>query len=98
MDVDGTLQSSERQLYKMLRRQQRQLKHWRARVQLTIATGRTLAGVRPLLLESLVSPNVPIILYNGGAVIQNTTFEILHCSTIPLLVLNRILSVCRFFG
>jgi Cof subfamily protein (haloacid dehalogenase superfamily) len=93
MDVDGTLQSSSVRFYDTLNRQHRQLRH--TKVSLTIATGRTLSGVRPLLRTCPFLLKQPLILYNGGIVLTVSPFKVLHHCTIPQDTVAELLTTCE---
>lgn len=98
LDIDGTLQTDNVQLFDTLLRQQRQLHTRRARVELTIATGRTLTGVRPLLAKCKFSKNVPLILYNGSVILKNSSFKILRRTDIARSALSAILKLCENYN
>lgn len=78
-DLDGTLlQAGASSVYNRIRQLHRNLHHHKYQVHLTIATGRTLAGVSSLLSKIWVSKGTPLILYNGSLVVltnTNTKFD-----------------------
>jgi Cof subfamily protein (haloacid dehalogenase superfamily) len=100
VDVDGTILEPEkllRELSDTIPNLVRTLRKNRHRVHFTIATGRTLAGVRPLL-ERLPLKNIPIILYNGSLILEvksiltgESYFSIIEQKTIPAQSLREIL-------
>ena len=65
LDLDGTLlESRESQLPEAVLKLAKQLRHHRyGVVRITIATGRTLTGARPLLDKLPILNDTPIILY-----------------------------------
>jgi len=58
------------------------LGHHRYQVNLTIATGRALSGVRPLLQTLALNKEMPIILYNGSVIVRNESFAVISRRTI----------------
>lgn len=83
-DLDGTLFPSD--LAGTMQRLLRQLNY--ARVQLTLATGRTFSGVRDLLSHLqdrrgnlLLRRGTPLILYNGSVVIEAGTQHLIQRNT-----------------
>lgn len=67
--------------------------HSKNQVDLTLATGRTLAGVRSFLEKLFLRKNVPIILYNGSMVLNNGNFGVLSQRTISFKSLHRIIEI-----
>ena len=61
----------------------RKLSRSAAHVHFTVATGRALAGIAPLLSQLHLRPNVPIAAYNGGLVVLPRTWPPLCHQTIP---------------
>jgi Cof subfamily protein (haloacid dehalogenase superfamily) len=97
-DLDGTfLESKGHQLSETLVNLRRYLSHKRYDVALTIATGRALAGVRPILLKLQLPPRIPLILYNGSVIIRNKSMDAILRRTIKSSVLQRVLSVSEQF-
>lgn len=90
-DLDGTLIPSD--LSKTIQELSGSLNHYRYKVTLTLATGRTLAGVTPLLEKLSLPSGSPLILYNGSIVVRNNTFSIIERRTISLESLWHILKV-----
>lgn len=78
-------------IWKNMQRLKRSMKHYDAK--LTIATGRTLYGVKSLLKFLEIQKDIPIVLYNGSLVLENGTFQTLVKKTIPLETLKQILKV-----
>ena len=93
IDLDGTLISSAQPnpLLNTIKDLVRSLNHHRYKVGLTIATGRTLAGVRPVLETLPLHKGVPLILYNGSLVVRNGTFKVIERRTISLESLQQII-------
>ena len=95
LDVDGTLlEAANAHIYETIRRLQAYLLCSPERVNVTLATGRTLAGIRPLLTQLSLPGGVPLILYNGSVVINSATQEPLMIRRIAPTVLRRLLSLC----
>jgi hypothetical protein len=90
-DLDGTLIPSP--LHLKLQSLIRSLRHYRYQVNLTLATGRTLAGVLPLLETLPLTKDIPLILYNGSVVVRNGSFSVIERRTIPLASLSEILEI-----
>jgi Cof subfamily protein (haloacid dehalogenase superfamily) len=98
LDLDGTLlESSESELPKKVLDLARRLKTPAyGVVRITIATGRTLTGVSPLIDRLPILNNTPIILYNGSVVL-NRKYNILNHSVIPNRSLQRVIEVSSRF-
>ncbi|HUT70716.1 MAG TPA: HAD family hydrolase [Desulfatiglandales bacterium] len=97
LDLDGTLlESDESELPQKVLELAKKLRHYKTNVRLTIATGRTLTGARPLLDRLPILNDTPIILYNGS-VILNRKYEVLNIKTIPNASLQRIIEVSSRF-
>lgn len=90
-DLDGTLIPSE--LSQTIQELSSSLSHYRYNVTVTLATGRTLAGVNPLLDKLSLPSGAPLVLYNGSIVIRNGAFSIIERRTISLESLWRILKI-----
>jgi Cof subfamily protein (haloacid dehalogenase superfamily) len=90
-DLDGTLIPSP--LHQKLQNLIRSLRHYRYQVNMTIATGRTLAGVLPLLQTLPLMKDIPLILYNGSVIVRNGSFSVVERRTIPLDSLRQILEI-----
>src|SRR5256885_7951749 len=88
-DLDGTLIPSN--LSQTIQELASSLSHHRYKVTLTLATGRTLAGVRPLVEKLSLASGAPLILYNGSIVVKNGTFSIIDRKSISLESLQDIL-------
>lgn len=91
-DLDGTLIPST--LAEKIQVLIRSLHHPRYRVTLTLATGRTLAGVLPLLDKLRLPKGAPLILYNGSLILLNGSFKVIARRTISLDNLRRLLDIC----
>jgi len=93
-DLDGTLlQTGSSGVYKTIGQLHRSL-HYKYQVHLTLATGRTLAGVSPILREIWIPEGTPLILYNGSLVVlkkQNTQFDTKLKKTISVEAFHKIL-------
>jgi len=97
LDLDGTLlESNESQLPKRVLTLANKLKHYTHNVRLTIATGRTLVGARPLLDRLPILSDTPIILYNGSLVLTKK-YKTLDRKTIPNRSLQRIIDLSSRF-
>lgn len=110
LDLDGTLlDSRDSILPEKVRSLASALSHYRYKVKVTIATGRTLNGARSLLDKLHIPDNTPIILYNGS-IVTNNKYDILHQAVIPSVTLQKIVNlsskfkvkliayVCNLFG
>ncbi|HAB51988.1 MAG TPA: hypothetical protein DCE80_07450 [Ignavibacteriales bacterium] len=110
LDLDGTLlESGESTLPDKVMYLANSLKHHRHGVKMTIATGRTLSGVRQLIDEFPILKDTPMILYNGSLVLTRK-YKILFQDFIPTESLQRIIElsskhkvkvlayVCNYFG
>lgn len=93
-DLDGTLLPSGL----VLRFQELSRSLRRHGVALVVATGRTLAGVDPLLKRLELGRTAPLILYNGSLVVENSTFKVLSRRTIPCLAVQSIIDSCSEVG
>lgn len=89
------MENGKLNIYESLWKHIRYLKHSikSVHVKLTIATGRTLYGVKSLLNFLEIQKGIPIILYNGSLVLINGTFQTIVKKTIPLKTLKQILKV-----
>lgn len=97
-DLDGTfLPTPTAAMSETLERLRRSLHIHKYDVELTLATGRTLTGVRPILKDLLLSKGIPLILYNGSIVVRNRTEELLLHARIPSKAVKKILHLaCRY--
>lgn len=85
-DLDGTLLPHDlERKFLQLSRSVRTLD-----VRLVVATGRTLAGVEPLL-NRLLLPGSLAVLYNGSLVVDSKTFQVVANRTISMNVVREIL-------
>jgi hypothetical protein len=93
LDLDGTLlQSSNSNIPDRVLELGRSLKIAH-RVSLTLATGRTLFGILPLLKYMPIKSKTPIIMYNGSIIVRNKTFEVLYRKTFSQAILREILEI-----
>lgn len=91
VDLDGTLlRSAELELSETVSGLRRALQHPRVGVSLTLATGRTLTGLRPILGELGLPKGTPLILYNGSIVVSHGDFQVLHRRIIPVGSLSAV--------
>lgn len=98
VDLDGTLlKSSDSVLPKKVIEYARKIDYHTHGVRLTVATGRTLNGVKPLLDMLPIRKDTPIILYNGNVII-NKQFEVLKISTIPNEALFKLVNVVSTYN
>lgn len=95
-DLDGTLVPSP--LTKTIQELSRALTGYRYKVDFTLATGRTLAGVQPILSKLPVRSGMPLILYNGSVILSNGSFELLARRTISARRLQSILDLSARYG
>ena len=98
LDLDGTLlKSSKSELPKKVLKLARKLKNYKHNVRLTIATGRTLTGARPMLDRLPIFNDTPIILYNGSLVL-NRKYDVLRRDIIPTGSFKRIIELSSRFN
>ncbi len=76
-DLDGTLIAGPGPIVDQIKKDIDYLRRKR-KVQITIATGRTYFGAKPLMKEIDIAKGMPVALYNGGVVIEYGTNQILH--------------------
>ncbi len=98
LDLDGTLlESHESDLPEKVLDLANKLKHPKyGVVRMTIATGRTLTGARPLIDRLPILNDTPIILYNGSVVLSKK-YNILNHRRIPNTSLYRIIEIASRF-
>lgn len=98
LDLDGTLlESNQSELPEKVLELARQLRnHHYGIVRMTIATGRTLTGARPLLDRFPILNDTPIILYNGSLVLTRK-YNVLYREIIPTGSLERIIQISSRF-
>jgi hydroxymethylpyrimidine pyrophosphatase-like HAD family hydrolase len=75
-DLDGTLLDPKSTIIDLIQSQIPRLRH--RRVGFTIATGRALKGVQPILPRLGLTPSMPLALYNGSLVIDARGRKVLH--------------------
>ena len=93
-DLDGTLlKSRDAQLYEKISMLRASLGYYKYNVKMTIATGRTLWGVRPLLEKLSLDKQMPIILCNGSILVKNISFATISQKTISAKSLSVVLEV-----
>lgn len=92
-DLDGTLLQQDGQLWKKIREMRRNVSRYKVRF--TIATGRTFTGVKPVtgLLES--PGMLPMILYNGGVIVDPREGKLLQKMSLPVQRLQHILDIAK---
>jgi hydroxymethylpyrimidine pyrophosphatase-like HAD family hydrolase len=89
LDLDGTLiESPTASVYRPILGLRLSLASYRVAV--TVATGRTLAGISRVLNELQLPRGVPVILYNGSVVIRRGIIEPMIHRTIPADTLRRV--------
>ena len=97
LDLDGTLlESNESKLPKKVLELARSLKSGKYGVRITIATGRTLTGARPLLDTLPILSDTPVILYNGSLLLKRK-YNVLCRKSIPAVSLQRIIELSSRF-
>lgn len=93
-DLDGTLLTPEESLiWEEILKFKNRINHYNTK--LTIATGRTLHGVKSIIEFLEIQKGIPIVLYNGSLVIINGTFQTIVKKTIPLETLKQILKLTK---
>lgn len=93
-DLDGTLlKPRDTQLYEKIGMLRASLGYYRYKVRMTIATGRTLWGVRPLLEKLSLDKEMPVILCNGSILVKNRSFATIFRRTISAQSLSVVLEV-----
>lgn len=90
-DIDGTLIAGSESVMKQIKKNIRSLK--RKKVQVTVATGRTYYGAKKLMQELDIKIGTPVALYNGGIVVEYGTGNLLYSSSIPIDVVEEIISL-----
>jgi len=95
-DLDGTLLPAD--LLQTVQVLCSSLNHHRYRVAFTLATGRTLAGVEPLLTKLAIPNGIPLILYNGSVVIRSDGYKLLSRKTIPKESLEAVIRLSLEHG
>lgn len=81
-------------IWKTMQRLKRSTSNWYD-AKLTIATGRTLYGVKNLLKFLMIQKDLPIVLYNGSLVLKSGNFQDMVKKTIPLDILEQILKITK---
>lgn len=92
VDLDGTLlRSKDDELNFFIEKLGRALKF--KSTKLTLATGRTLTGIRKVMKRLSLPKGVPIILYNGSVIVENGSFDILLKRDISSASLSSIIDI-----
>ena len=95
-DLDGTFVDTRRSRpFQTLEDLRRSLHHYRHQVSLTLATGRVLAGVQPILQGLSLQKDIPLILYNGSVVVRNKSANVIWHRTIPTRATQQVLEIAR---
>jgi hydroxymethylpyrimidine pyrophosphatase-like HAD family hydrolase len=95
VDLDGTfILPSTSAVVPRLLAEQRTLSNYRYSISFTIATGRAVNGVQPLLETLSIAKDMPLILYNGAVVVANRTFEPITKRELAHAEVSRILDIC----
>lgn len=97
LDLDGTTVANDPP-YEMVQRLVRSLAHPQHGVTVTIATGRTLTGVREVLDKLPLSRGTPMILYNGGVVVSSGRLDLIRTWNIKRAAMEELLRVATRFG
>jgi len=93
-DLDGSLiPHGDSKVWERLVSLSRSLGRKRNPVSFTIATGRTLTGARTLIGNLELPRNTLVILYNGGLIVENQTFEIQHNDSFPRKTIAQVLNI-----
>ena len=96
LDLDGTLiPYGNPKIFGQISTLRKTLNHYQ--VKLTLATGRTLSAVKPLVRKLLVRSAVPIILYNGALIVDNGSFKTRFHATIPIDSSNQVTQICKSY-
>lgn len=91
-DLDGTLVGQQKnEVVASIGELRRALRHYSTRM--TLATGRTLFGVRDIVCALDLPSEIPIIIYNGSVVVTNKSFNPIYQLTIPIESLNKIVDI-----
>lgn len=90
-DIDGTLVSGSNPVLKQIKRTIKSLQQ--QRVQLTVATGRTLFGAKSLLSDLGIKHGMPVALYNGGVVLEYGTENILYSRFISFSTIQKLFNI-----
>lgn len=84
-DLDGTI-VSDKKIYGQFRGLQNQY----SALTVTIATGRTYAGVKEITKDIKIRKGTPILLYNGAVILRYENETIIQRKTIPNHVLEKL--------
>jgi len=98
MDVDGTLVTSDSATFSRVVDQLRRLRG--IGVNFSIATGRTINGVEPIIrqMQKVGSKLPPMVTYNGAVVALSEKPFVLTIRTIESRVFNELVGRCRMAG
>jgi 5-amino-6-(5-phospho-D-ribitylamino)uracil phosphatase len=97
-DLDGTLVDSKTlEIYNNINQLLRTLKH-PYKVDLVIATGRTLQGIKEIIGKLYLIKGMPLILYNGGLIISNDQLNIIYKKKISKESLEKIVNLKDIFN
>lgn len=93
IDIDGTLlRTNETELSTTFLDYFGRLKYHGNRVRVTIATGRTFTGTKPLLNKMSIFKDTPLILYNGGIVL-NGDYGVIRKDEISFDSLRKVIKI-----
>lgn len=95
-DLDGTLISGPGNVLKQIKDNIIFLRRYK--VQITIATGRTYAGAQSLMKEIDLKVGMPVALYNGSAVIEYGTDNVLYCNPIGYKIIKDLIDYIDLLG
>lgn len=90
-DLDGTLIDGEAPMLGQIRKLIAKLK--KKQTQITVATGRTYYGSEVRMQELGINVGMPVVLYNGGVVVEYGTGNILYASYVPNRVIQDLLHI-----
>lgn len=90
-DLDGTLTVGSTPVLEQIKNKIAHLR--RLGVNTTVATGRTYAGARELIDELQIEDGMPIVLYNGGVLVEHNRDNIIAMCTIPYDAVENILKI-----
>ena len=78
-DIDGTVVSGKKPVIQQIKKTIKRLQN--QGIGISIATGRTLIGVKQIVQDLGIQFGMPIALYNGGVILENNTENILYTNT-----------------
>lgn len=95
-DIDGTLTTGAIPVLEQIKEKIISLR--RKKVYVTIATGRTYVGANKPLVDLRIEDGMPIVLYNGGLLIEHNTDNVIYKNVIPYKNVEKIFSIVEKSG